>query len=245
MRIKQPLLSIFLLVSLHATAQEKFIEVTVSDTAWVKPNQFVYTIITNPSIQYDVSDTTVGGDFGNYEKRKGEATRRQKLLMDSFKHVLANKGFDVMPERIEDVYSTYDEPKFYALHILTQSFDSVKLLYHYIVNNQSFYGGITFAKATNESIYNKRLLQKLLIKAKDDANAIAAESNLRTGNIISIKEGVSEKTTGEWVAYPPLSGLARDGYFFTLSPESFAGAKKDTTDLYKIEKTLVVRFAAQ
>ena len=70
MRCKQPLLLLSLLISITGFAQEKFIEVTVSDTVWVKPNQFVYTITVSPTLGEEGAYNSGGSSFRPYQKNK-------------------------------------------------------------------------------------------------------------------------------------------------------------------------------
>ena len=72
MRYKQPLLLLSLLISIAGFSQEKFIEVTVSDTVWVKPNQFVYSISVSPTLGEEGTYNGGGSSFRPYQKNKAK-----------------------------------------------------------------------------------------------------------------------------------------------------------------------------
>ncbi|HWB27297.1 MAG TPA: SIMPL domain-containing protein [Chitinophagaceae bacterium] len=165
----------------------------VSDTAWVKPNQFVYTIMPNIS-SFDYSDSAALSKPGGYE----ESTRRKGMLaakmLDSLKTVLSGKGFSVLPQDVGEAYATddYTRGNDYSLRVLTSSLDSVRVLYQLVEADASFYGRLIWRKAMDEEAYQQRLLQKLMAKAKQKASGIAALGKLTLGGVLSVKEAPKE-----------------------------------------------------
>ena len=82
-------------------AQQKFIEVTVSDTVLVKPDLFIYKIMLTP--EDDVS--VYGGSRKGhqpiedvFEQRQSKTTKR----LDSLKSALVSGGFVVYPFSLSD-----------------------------------------------------------------------------------------------------------------------------------------------
>jgi len=248
MRCKQPLLLLSLLISLTGFSQEKFIEVTVSDTVWVKPNQFVYSIAVSPTLGEEGSYNSGGSSFRPYQKKQSEIANNKRQLLDSIKTLLMKKGFYILPTDIHYVYSTDDKTMENAVNILTPSVDSVQMLYGIANNNASLIGNLSTVYSDKEDEYASLLLKKLIAKAGLKAAEIAGFSNIKIGNIVSVKEDANHPKNGEWTAYPPLSSLPsrlrlqlQELYMPFKSPIN----NLTLTDLYKLENTLVVRFAVQ
>lgn len=250
MCIKQPLLFVLLFICLNANSQEKYIEVTVSDTVWVKPNQFVYTISVNPAALEDTQDTTAG-NFLFYHKKQLESGKRQKQILDSVKLALVKEGFFILPVSIRYVYSTNNSDFLNSVDVLTSSNDSVKTLFNLVHSNPALTGDIGAVFSTKEDDYNALLLKKIISKAKNKAAELAKLSAIKVGNIISVKEDPTDYTNGRWTAYPPLSALSGKQRFQleeAFAPRRYYDFSDDNlqvTDLYKLQNTIVVRFAAQ
>ena len=145
------------------------------------------------------------------------------------------------------MFSSNDEAGAFSIQVFTTSADSIALLYGIIKTNSFLYGNITWIKATDEETYAKGLLEKLVTTAKDKAITIAAFSNLKISNIISVTEKPKEE--GGWTAYPPLSAFARSvvpGWHTTIYPNyNYSSLKSGINNQYQIQNTFVVRFAVR
>ncbi len=247
MKYKYILLLLISATSIKATCQEKFIEVTVTDTAWVTPNQFIYTIMANPAPEDVLDDTDSGNGALGYVKRKMTISQRQKMIVDSLRDILNAKGFHILPQNIENSFSANDENSSFSIQVFTTTVDSIAVIFELVKDKPSLYGTLTWVKATGEEIYRKKLLQKLINTSKDKATTIAAASNLKIANIISVQE--TPKEEGGWTAYPPLSAFARSavpGWHTTIYPNhNYSGLKAGINNQYQIESSFVVRFAVQ
>ncbi|HVX49164.1 MAG TPA: hypothetical protein VHB48_03370, partial [Chitinophagaceae bacterium] len=214
-----------------------------TDTMWVTPNQFMYTIAVRDA-QYAIPDTAETTPF-NYQQRQIQENKRRQRLSDSLKNALIKQGYVVQPESIMETYSTDYDSRPYAILIITSTLDSLNLLYNVVKNSTIFFGNLTSRKSTSEESLQQQLLQHILTKAKIKASAIASMSKLTLGNILSVKE-----TPGQlegWVAYPPLSALETSvipGWHTTLYPRRYLSDGDNEPEYkYQIKNTLTVRFA--
>lgn len=250
MHLKQPLLFVLLFICLNANSQEKYIEVTVSDTVWVKPNQFVYTISVNPDALEESQDTT-NGNFLYYRKKQRQLGKKQDAILDSVKLVLTKKGFFILPVSIRYAFTTDRSIEFNTVAVLTSSVDSVKALFNFVRDNPVLTGDVGAVFSTRADEYKAQLLKKLISKAQAKAAEIAKLSGIKAGNIISVKESPADDVNGRWTAYPPLSALS-GGYRFQLMESvmprrfyEFSENNMQVSDLYQLQNTITVRFAVQ
>jgi uncharacterized protein YggE len=245
MRVIQPLLLLLWLAPLYASSQEKFVEVTVSDTAWVKPNQFVYSIWVLPSAADDNQDTL--NNFSSYQKKQLAIKTKQRQVLDSLRDMVFKKGFFILPVNVHYAYSTEGEGS-NSVDVLTSTTDSLALLYNLIDNNLNVTGRVSSVSSSNEGVYENYLLKKLLSKANAKATEIANLSGIKIGKILSVKEARRESSNGGWAAYPPhfLSSSMEPAWVETRSTGRYQSSDLPTVNgLYPIENTLVVRFAVQ
>lgn len=237
------LLTSFILTGLFAHAQQKSIEVTVTDTVYLKATEFWYNIRIDDARDdiYDEPDTI--NTYKNYNSRRIRAAENKKRIEDSLSALLIGKGFAVVPPTAESRFvQSYDDPGF-GINILANSLDSVQVLYNIIKNSPFITGHISGRKATDETAARKRLITKVLAAARVKASVIADVSKLILGAIVSVKE--VEKEAG-WVAYPPLSALAgNSGWHAIIDNTATMGNTRDATDdYYAISATLTVIFTA-
>jgi len=110
-------------------AQQKFIEVTVSDTVLIKADLFVYKIMLTP----DEDFTAMAGSSKNqrsYEDMSRQRQMKAGRTFDSLKSVLTAEGFVLFKSSLGDSFNIYqrDMPSFWA-RIITRSVDSLGILY--------------------------------------------------------------------------------------------------------------------
>src|SRR3569833_110630 len=142
MKYKCLLVCMFMLASIVASCQEKFIEVTVTDTLTIKANKFVYTIMANS--WFDVGDDTTGNmSIEVLQQRCATQVKQQKLMADSFKNVLLHKGFRMLPGNEKSKFTAAAENKPYFINVLTSSLDSVHMISNLIKGNPGFIAFIT------------------------------------------------------------------------------------------------------
>lgn len=236
------LLTGFIVACFFARAQTKTIEVTVTDTVYVKATEFLYVIKTNDAYgdMYDAPDTA--HIVTPYFERRASAIKQHKRIQDSLSSLLTAKGFMVQPPPVEGKFVQYYEETGFELYIQTHSLDSVQMLYNIIKGNLSFIGYISSRHAGDEAPGRKRLMVKALTAARVKALAIAEAGKLSLGAVTTVKEVEHE---GGWVAYPPLSASSViPGWHARLTGSETLRKKEGTDDYYVISATLSVTFAA-
>ncbi len=192
-----------------------------------------------------------GSVLGLIKKKQSEIANNKKQLLDSIRIVLVKKGFYILPTDIHYIYSTDDKSMENTINILTTSVDSVQMLYNIANNNATLIGNLSTVYSNKEDEYASRLLKKLIAKAGYEAAEIAGFSNIKIGNIVSVKDDAGYPKNGGWTAYPPLSSLSSrlrlqlQELYTPTRPYERSAENHTVTDLYKLEKTLVVRFAVQ
>lgn len=237
------LLTGFMLAGLFAHAQQKTIEVTATDTVYLKATEFWYSIMVDDAADdmNDAFDTTSA--YKNYNLRRARAAENKKRLEDSLSALLAGKGFVVLTPAFESSFALNYDNHGFGINILVHSVDSVQLLYNIIKNNPLVTAYINIRKASDETAARKRLVAKVLAAARAKAAVIADACKLTLGTITTVKEVEND---GGWVAYPPLSALANvPGWHTTASKLNLASAKNAEVDYYAISATLTVTFTAQ
>src|SRR5205085_9729934 len=125
--------------------------ISIKDTAWVRPNNFIYRI----TITKEVGEKFQQLEFSNPNafrmsvKKQGD---RNKLVLDSIKSVLEKDGFTILSpflyNQIENGNNAY---KIYYLDVLTGTEDSLKSLSGTVSKSSSLSGNIISVFSTNET----------------------------------------------------------------------------------------------
>lgn len=242
----------FCLLICTAHAQEKFIEVTVTDTAMVKPDQFIYQLMVIPDESFE-TDTLRYADPGAYRQNLASLKNKRAQQMDSLKQELKKMGFNIFPPSLAEQVNYTAAADLYpsGLTVLTGNTDSLKLLVSIVKKNKSLGGMVTSVFARDEISWFKKLDKKLMQQAERKAGELAQLSGKKLGKVISVIQNkeTKEKSTG-WTIYPPLSSLYSDAVpgwhteiknrndFVTFSTD-------EVSTRYAIQDTLVVRFAME
>lgn len=248
--MKVLMIPLFLLSALTCFAQEKFIQVTVVDTAWVKPDNFLYRISVNTEEEDAVLDTLAYTDAALFKQRRKQKEIIQKKAFDAFRQVLQKKGFRILAPGMEEAYLTAAviDSKKTSLLVITRSIDSLATLFSIVSADQSLEGYMESAFASDESPYYNNLYKKLLAQATKNATVIAGLSDRKIGKIISVTESAEDKNpnSGGWTLYPPLSviaGNAVPGWHTTIKGRALYNLNGDQlVTPYLIYNSLTVRF---
>ena len=232
----------------QVTAQEKFIEVTVSDTVLVEANTFVYrvTLSAIPLADYAVSHHL------NYEQAMHLERRREMEALDSLIHALQQKGFVALPPSASDSFQTQSmSNRSTYRRILVHTIDSLSRLFQFVKKDLRFEGSVEKARASDESTAQKMLWEKVLVAGRQKATVLAAASGLHITGVLSVIDKAEEKAAGGWTSYPPLSALGDEssipGWHTTFGPyaENVLVTGVSINTFYPINATFTIRFAVE
>lgn len=242
------ILFLAILIQCRLTAQEKFIEVTVSDTAWVKPDNIIYSIRIIRDNEM-VADTLQYADPKSYNKKLMQVLAQQKKSLDSLACELGKKRFRILPPTFWEEYSLAGENEFkdFPIVVKVSSVDSLKILRDLVAVNKNISGFVLKCFAKNERPALNYLYQKIMLEATERAKVLAALSKKKAGQVISVTESEEQKGKSEWAIYPPLSSQYKSavpGWHTDIVDTGFMiGASDDIVSTYVLYKTLIVRFA--
>lgn len=240
-----------LLCCCQVIGQQKYIEVTVSDTVMVKPDVFIYRIVSAP---WDEALSYVtprkGRESGgiNYALLQSNGIHR----FDSLKTALKAHGFAVLPQALADSVNFTNESAMRNLSckVITHSVDSLGMLYRMLADHAGLSCMLESAVAADDSVYQKKLFGKTFAKAHAKAEGLAVYSRQQVRDVLSVTESKAEESAiYGWTSYPPLSSLSSDyisGWHTTIR-SSFQTAILDTEHLgwYPLILVLTVRFSAE
>jgi hypothetical protein len=224
-------------------AQQKFVEVTATDTILAEATTFVYKLIANPAFETTSPDTS--SNFKNAEDYYAQTKRNNennKKYFDSVIAVLRNRKFIFLQHSINNNFAiSQSTDQIYSEEIIINSFDSLSLLYDQLKDQKRINGFVTVAKAKNESGYQNILYKKIIDQAYKKARTIAQCSKQKIGSIISVTE--NKASVGGWTVYPPLSALGDSeipGHTNIQSGNEILPAK-----LYSISASFTIRFSVE
>jgi Protein of unknown function (DUF541) len=248
------IITFFVLLCFEGFAQEKFIEVTVSDTAWVKPDNFIYRISVNTTDdEYAEVDTLVYTDPGAYKQKRKQKQLIRNTMLDSVTQLIKEKGYRILPPTIAEAFLIAGEVGYNSNSILviTGSVDSLRSLYNLVSGNVALQANVESVFAKDESPDRKYLYKKLLAQAAKNATAIAELTGKKAGKVVSVTEFAEAKSEspGGWTVYPPLSAMASSvipGWHTTIKGNSIYNLTEDRiVTTYLIHNTLTVRFGLE
>jgi hypothetical protein len=181
-------------LSFAQTAQNKFVEVHVNDTIWVKIQSFDYQVTISdadyyPYDDYIYSDSVVTADYPRYEKEQQEKFKkeREKRMKELYKLLTKNK-FE--PRELKNIppYITPDSdaPVGYAVAVKNPA--EVKRL-------QETLKQVDYASASAGNIHfgildihESRFMKKLMDHARKKAQAVADASGQKLGQVLEVYE---------------------------------------------------------
>jgi hypothetical protein len=243
--------SLFLLLALSITtqlsAQEKFIEVTVSDTVLAEAQTFVYKL----SVAKDDNPFYYTARNTNPAQLMEQQSKHAKRSLDSLILTLKQRKFNILPLSAQDTFEMAPlSYRAFSRRILVHTLDSLVQLFQLIKNDTRITSTVDVAIASDESTYQKALWEKLIAKATEKAKNIAAFTNHRITGVLSVTDTPEEKNAGGWTSYPPLSALGDanvPGWHTTLKPTQLEvlASTLPVNTLYPIKATFIVRFALE
>ena len=183
-----------LFFSFFAFAQnnnEEFIDVTISDSIQVEPEQFVFSL-------FFLSDDFESDVRGNVKVTENPNIKYVYSLLKDMK-------LDTLPAKISFNTESVGQKQ---ISILFNSVTELKE-FSQIIRLKKGLQGFVSEKATSKLKEATELLyEKLLLKAKKDALLLASKSQRELNKIIQVTVKETEDSeVGGWTAYPPLSML--------------------------------------
>jgi hypothetical protein len=247
--IMKPLpLLLALSIATRLSAQEKFIEVTVSDTVLAEAKTFVYRLEMPTRDIYN--DEVHAKDPSAYRQVIAQREKKRQQSFDSLLLSIKQKGFTVLPLTAQDTFMVISlEMPTFSRRILVHTVDSLSQIYQLIRNDSRITASVSTSVAPDESDYQKALSKKLISEATEKAENIAALTHHHLGGVISVTSK-PEEPGGGWTSYPPLSALGdamTPGWQTTLKSSQLEvlAATLSVNTLYPIKATFIVRFAVE
>ncbi len=246
-----------MLIVSSINAQEKFIEVVVTDTVLVEPASWVYNVNIEKSddmvkmisekmfdapkqkpVKKTVTTETPTTNDDPREAKIKEVTGR----MGQIKKLAAdNGGSDVNWQGEYSVKTT--EPNLYEDHNISFRFFSKLALKNFVTalaGIKDIKGALVWVYGPEIAAYQPQLYNKLISSAKTKAAGIAAMAGKKAGDVISISED-TDKTKNFFESYLELV-MGSMKSFGTGLFDSFMNMDLERV---KIEKTIKVRFVLE
>ena len=244
--MRSTILLLLLICCFHASAQQKYIEVSISDTILAKADWYSYRILLNAGS--DASDYTASRKKNSTEDWYDQRQTKTALAFDTLLQKLKANGFRTDKPSLGDSINVYKrEYPFLITRVITHSLDSLRLLGSLLKDQKNLVGYLESSAATNDSVFQKRLLKKILDKARAKAETIAVFSDLHVRGVISVSENRAEadKQQGGWTSYPPLSQFADmiPGWHTNIGPLSgLDTTNPDAVGWYLLSGNYTIRF---
>jgi hypothetical protein len=177
----------FLLLSIFSSAQNNYIEVSVTDTVVVLADQFTFHLM----IMHDafIEPDAVRATRKEYMKTESEIRARQKQMLDDLEIRLKTSGFLVAPMGISDMMASRGFGNYYLVYQI-QSVEDLRKFQTVLKSEKHVHTMLQNVTTKQEEVHQKRLYLKLLEKARSRAAYLAGISDKKINSIISISDHV-------------------------------------------------------
>lgn len=207
--------------------QDQFVEVYVEDTIQLDPDRFIYSVFLTSPDRYPV---------GAPSRAKLEENIDQYVLEDLIKQY-------EIEERKEETKYKINPQETEEIDVKTLVFTSENKLmdfYKELEQYPNVYAFITSFENDPSEETGKKLLEKLIAKAKQKASGLAQVMGKKLGEIVQITESKDSeiRATGDvsvgagWTMYPPLSAL----------PQTTGAIESDQVAKLSLSRGLTIRF---
>ncbi|MEJ8816372.1 hypothetical protein [Lacibacter sp. H407] len=170
---------------------EEFIEVTISDSIQVEPEQLIFSI-------FFLSD-----DFERDARGNAKITENPNIKY--VYSLLKDMKLDTMPAKISFNTENVGQKQ---ISILFNSINDLREFSKKIRLKKGLQGFVSDKATSKLKEANEAFYEKLLLKAKQDALLLASKSQRELNKIIQITvKDIEDSYVGGWTAYPPLSVL--------------------------------------
>lgn len=223
--MKKLTLIILLFVSLVSFAQNKFIEVEVTDTISLKPLNF------QCNVYVDNDGGFVIGADEDFDPQAAEEETKNKL--QEVKRMLESKKYKVGPldeSKLNIMERKRAKTNGFTVTISGES--EMQKLKDMLDSADDVVTVVTVLKYAEELKAEEQLIKKLIDKAKARATVIGVSSGLKVGRILEVKEG---KHSEEFNMNDFYSQIVKMGNF-GQDTGNYTGS---------LSKTFVVKFAAE
>jgi hypothetical protein len=238
----KPVLSLataLFVLCITAVGQNNTLEVSVSDTALVKADYFVFRIQASPDMgSVGTVDTTgMRSDPTAYYRRQQEKQRQMIIEMaQQMENKIKNLGFTIEPTSLGEIgYRSSVNSWFNAT---TNSIKSVHDLLELIKTERSVNINILQLASKEEDAVNASLLKKLMAKARERAQIIAATMGKKVLAVVSMSDRKSDQWNGMYTNPTMLLNaipIRKDGIV----------AEHGIIPYYPISNSITVKFTVQ
>jgi hypothetical protein len=189
---------IIILASFSASAQQNFIELTVSETIQVNAIEFTYEVSVGGTSAYDMM---MDEYEHNYDEDEDEIEVIEPTIEEVAKSLLDAK-FSVEPSNV-NLYTVSSNKKQSSLMVTVKNVDELKRLTETVKNIEGASGKIIDTKFEEASVYYSASYPRLMALAKKRADLLATTSGKKAGGVIQVSEGrLSNTATGDtWSNY--------------------------------------------
>jgi hypothetical protein len=228
--MKNLCLTLLLLCSAAGFAQTGFVEVTVTDTVWIKPTAFDYNITVKEN--WDIYPDNIDADFNEDQVMAAiEADRKQK--MEVLKAFLNKKKY-AFRELENQEYGVIDPGTGYGYSITLTNGKELQRLKDDLKTLDYVNGTLGKAISAPEAVYDTAIYTKLMKRARAKAEAIGTAGGQKPGRVLEVTEVEAAK---------PDNFNVHDTYFvvdnggLTVEKNGFVHGE--------MTKTLVVKFTVE
>lgn len=181
---------------------EKYIEVTVSDTVFLAPDEIIYSmrVKDNTPVEYPIyDDNSNNTDYLNDMKRmEEEAKFRREAQLKKLKEFLTKEKVSWKEGTSNEIRSGYiymDMEDYHHEEALLITFKSLKELSAFIEKipkDIEYYGNIAGMRCTRTEKFENALLDKIIKRAKTQAEKIASVSKVTLGGLTQYSDNINE-----------------------------------------------------
>lgn len=197
--------TVFLFIALLVTAygtraqitdNSRYIEVTVSDTLQVKPDVIEFTLSLRQDYEYPTYETdTYSTDNPDY---MAEIKKRQEEM--KVKNKIAEKRMMELLEKEKISYTRGDSPTSFDYYpqeevpapkpfvLKFSSFEKMNQFKEKIPEDLKYNGDLTRLSCSKYAQMEEKLLEKLMLKAKKQAEKLASLSNVKLGPLLQFSD---------------------------------------------------------
>lgn len=217
-----------MLISFTAFAQDKFIEVEVTDTITLKPLNFQFNIYVNDDVEVLAYNEDEDYDpLAELEKSKNK--------LQDIKKVLENKKYKVEP--LDESRPNFLDKRFSAgnnqgLTVRVSGQAEMQKLKDLMDGQKDARTVVAVTKYADEQKAEEQLIKKLIESAKARAGVIGVNSGLKPGRILEVKEGKKSADFNMNDFYTQIMKLGMMGQ----NGGNYSGS---------LSKTFVIKFAAE
>lgn len=228
--MKHLTLALLLLCGAGSFAQTGFIEVTVTDTVWMKPASFDYSITVKDN--WDLYPDDIDASFDEDQAMAAmEADRKQKT--EALKAFLTKKKYAFKEFENED-YGLIKTEAGYGYTITLSNGKELQRLKDDLKTLDYVTGTLANPVLAPEAGYDTALYTKLMKRARAKAEAIGTAGGQKPGKVLEVRE---------IVAPMPQDFNVHDTYF--VFDKSGLTVEKNGFVHGELSKTLVVKFATE